>query len=59
MRFQRRVVDIAGVVRDGRCRDDRYHLEQEVLAEAGYEEPVDILISELSALFDQRARQGR
>src|SRR6185312_9465201 len=59
MRLQRRIRDIAGVVRDRRRRNDRDRFKQEILAVAGCEETLDILLIELPALFDQRTRQCR
>jgi hypothetical protein len=56
---ERRLGDAAGVVRDRGRRDCRDHLKKMVLAEAGREESIDVLVVETSALFDHRLRQSR
>jgi hypothetical protein len=56
--LQRRVRDTAGIVRDGRGRDDGDRLEQQILAKPGRQEPLDVLLIEPPALFDERPRQS-
>src|ERR1700722_15694397 len=58
-RFERRLGDAAGVVRD-RGRGDRGdHFQEMIFAETGREESIDVLLIETSAFFDHRFRQRR
>jgi transcriptional regulator GlxA family with amidase domain len=58
-RFEWRLGDAAGMVRDrrrGHCGD---HFQQVIPAEPGREEAIDLLVVEMSALFDHRPGQAR
>jgi hypothetical protein len=52
-RLERYPRHASGIVRDRRRGDDGDDLESEILAEAGGDESVDVLIVETTALFDQ------
>jgi hypothetical protein len=59
LRLERSLRDAAGVVRDRGRGDDGDDLERMIFAEAGRDEPIDILIVETPAFFDHRFCQSR
>src|SRR5581483_9153508 len=53
-RLERRLGDAACVIRDRRGGDRSDHFQELIFAESGHEESVDVLVAEMSALFDHR-----